>query len=658
VTINDDETASLRFLSTSSSTNEASANHLIDVELITTGTLARPVTVDILDDGTGSATASNDYQAINGQTVTFASGATNGDTSSATLTLIDDLLVEDVESIDLSLGNPSGFVSVIAPANHSVTLGDNDGALVQFTTATSSASEDTATHTIEIELLTGGAALESPVTVEVSNGAIGSAVSGLDFATFVSQSFTFNPGDTDGTTRSLVLPLINDALIEGDESFQLQLATSAGPVALAAISEHTVMIMDDESAEFSFAAASSNVSEAGGFHTVSISLLTGGAALAVPISIEVTDSGSGTATSGADYSPFTNTTLSFLPGAQDGQLATVTLQILTDAFIEGTETILLDIVNASVPATTLAPATHEVSILDQNNATVRFSAATSTLSEAAGSLDVSIQLDTPGGSLEQPVTVEILDTLAGTAASGADYLLPQVNTLTFPVGSTSGATQMLSIGINEDTLVEGTQTIDLLINGTTGPAAVAAENQHLISILDNEAAQVSFELANSSTAEANPIHNVLLRLDTAGATLESEVSATIADLLIGTAAGGADFSLPGLNVFSFGPGSADGAMTAIPISVVQDALLEGEESIILGITGVMGPESTIGAGDSHSVTITDDESVEMSFTTPASMSAEEAGTAPIGVRLETFGATLAVPVSAQLSNLGTGTANG
>jgi len=656
VTINDDETASVRFLSSSSSTNEMNATHVIDVELVTTGTLARPVTVDIVDDGTGSAAASSDYEAINGQTVTFASGAANGDTSSAALNLIDDLLVEDAETVDLSLGNPSGFVTISAPANHSVTVGDNDNASVQFSTASSSASEDSAAHTVDLVLLTGGAALEYPVTFEVSNGAVGSAVSGLDFASFVSASFTFNPGDTDGTTRSLVLPLINDALIEGDEAFQLQLAVSSGPLSLAAISEHMVMIMDDESAEFSFAAASSNVSETGGFHTVSISLLTGGAALALPLSIEVTDSGNGTATSGVDYSPFTNTTLSFLPGAQDGQLATVTLAVLPDSFIEGTETILLDIVNASTPATTLTPATHEVSILDQNNATVRFSAATSTLSEATSSIDVSVQLVAPSGSLEQPVAVEVRDTLAGTAASGLDYLLPEVNTLIFPVGSSNGATQMLSIGINEDTLVEGTQTIELLINGTTGPAAIAPESQHVISILDNEAAQISFELASSSTPEANPIHNVLLRLDTAGATLESEVSATIADLLIGTAAGGADFSLPGVNLFTFAPGSADGAMTAIPISIVQDALLEGEESIMLGINSVTGPETSIGAGDSHSIAIIDDESAELSFATPASMAAEEAGTAPIGVRLETFGATLAVPVSAQLSSLGTGTA--
>ena len=71
-------------------------------------TLAVPITAQVIDLGTGSATSGSDYAAFGTQTVTFEIGSGGGTERSVTLTAIDDDLVEEAETVNLQLGTLTG----------------------------------------------------------------------------------------------------------------------------------------------------------------------------------------------------------------------------------------------------------------------------------------------------------------------------------------------------------------------------------------------------------------------------------------------------------------------------------------------------------------------------------------------------------------------
>ena len=90
-------------------------------------TLAVPITAQVIDLGTGTATSGSDYAAFGTQTVTFEIGSGGGTERSVTLTAIDDDLVEGAENVNLQLGTLTGPGAALgAPLFHEVVIGDDD----------------------------------------------------------------------------------------------------------------------------------------------------------------------------------------------------------------------------------------------------------------------------------------------------------------------------------------------------------------------------------------------------------------------------------------------------------------------------------------------------------------------------------------------------
>ncbi|MBK7875973.1 MAG: hypothetical protein IPJ77_09505 [Planctomycetes bacterium] len=237
-----------------------------------------------------------------------------------------------------------------------------------------------------------------------------------------------------------------------------------------------------------FSASGAAMGEDGGASSIAVVLHTTLVALEEPVSVTVSDRGTGTAGAGADYATFAPVVVTFPAGAVDGDVQFVALSALSDALVEGaSETVVLGLGSAT-GASIAAPSTFTSSITDADTATVQFSTSIgSVFAEDAGSVSVSVALDlATGASLATSVALVVTDAGTGSADSGADYAAITPRTVTFAAGSLDGTTQSVTLALVDDAAAEIDETILLAIGSPSAGAAVGATSTRLVTILDDD----------------------------------------------------------------------------------------------------------------------------------------------------------------------------
>ncbi len=237
VNILDDETNVLHFTSGSTTVGEDGGE--ISLYVVRDGPTSGEVTVDFATGG-GTASAGSDYVATSGTLVWDA-----GDTSAKVIpvTVVDDAFAESDETFSVALSEPSGSAVVGSPAVFTVTIVDDDGPRLQFASASYQAPETGGTVDVTVKRM-GGA--EGAVSVDWTTEN-GTATAGEDY---VSDSGTLQWADLDDSDRVITLTVLDDADVEGGESFRVDLSAPVGGVALGQPFQTTVSIADDEAAEF------------------------------------------------------------------------------------------------------------------------------------------------------------------------------------------------------------------------------------------------------------------------------------------------------------------------------------------------------------------------------------------------------------------------
>jgi uncharacterized delta-60 repeat protein len=158
-------------------------------------------------------------------TLTWDDGDT-GDRTIAIPILADDLL-EDTETLSLSLSNASG-ASLAASYGWAEIIDVNAGhGVLQFNAGSVFATE-TDRRVIVWVTRTGGSA--GALTVDYSTTGM-TATAGADFG---AVRGTLHWEDGDGNAKAIVVPIIPDANAEGDETFQVTLRKPSGGATLAA----------------------------------------------------------------------------------------------------------------------------------------------------------------------------------------------------------------------------------------------------------------------------------------------------------------------------------------------------------------------------------------------------------------------------------------
>ena len=242
VTDDDAGTASLTFSSTALSVNETAGSVLVQVTLNGAASLQGPFTAQVdVSSQDGTANGNNDFSAVT-TTLTFDE---TQNTQTVTVPITNDAVPEATESFSVVLSNASAVlndqrtVPVALPAPiQTVTIVDDDNpGSLQFSSAALTATENGGSVTVTVNR-TGGTL--GAVSVDYAS-APGTATAGIDF-TAVSGTLNWPSGD--GAAKTFALPILNDALIDANETIVLTLTNATGGA--TAGTNATVTIADDE----------------------------------------------------------------------------------------------------------------------------------------------------------------------------------------------------------------------------------------------------------------------------------------------------------------------------------------------------------------------------------------------------------------------------
>ena len=237
---------------------------------------------------------------------------------------------------------------------------------VSFVLDSSAVAEDGSALAVEVELRRAGGGLAAELTVDVEFG--GSATLGADFTLPGGTTVTFAAGSLTGDRQVVSVVPTTDMLVEPPEDIALQLVNVSAGAVIGTRSLHAVELEEANPATVRFVASeSATPDESAGDHGVEVELATtGGAQLAVDLTVEVADAGAGSATSGSDYADFPVTQVTFSAGSGDGVREAVQVGVLDDDEVEGDESVVLVLRNPSLEGTVIGQSVHDVIVTDDD----------------------------------------------------------------------------------------------------------------------------------------------------------------------------------------------------------------------------------------------------------------------------------------------------
>jgi hypothetical protein len=422
----------------------------------------------ILSDGT--AVAGEDYVTDNG-TLIFADSETS---ITINITIIDNLIYAGDKTINLSLSNASGGVSLGQQVTAVVTIEENElippAGTLQLSGSNFSVREDGLEIPITVTRV-GGTFGEVNVDIAISGG---TGVAGVDYNAPIDTTLTFGDGVD---SQQFTVTIIDDTVYEGNKTINVGLSNVTGGAVLGNPSAAVIAISEDEpvpsAGALQFSGSNYNVNESASLATINITRI-GGTAGAVTVDYATSD---GSAVDGEDYTA-SNGTLSFADG-MDSQ--PISINIINDSVYKGTRTINLSLSNATGGSVLGDPVSAIIHIVDDEPATpsgvIQFSGQAYTINEG---VDAMVTIIRSNGSYGE-VSVDFAAS-DGSAIQGMDYEAAP-STILFADAETSKTT---TIRILDDTDVEQDETVNLVLTNVIGGAVLGTQISAALTIIDND----------------------------------------------------------------------------------------------------------------------------------------------------------------------------
>ena len=535
----------------------------------------------------GTGTSATDYTAISDFTVTILAGQTSG-TATLSFDPTGDNLAEGDETVILT-GSVSGLTSGMA----TLTITDDDLAPTAITLSLNPAvvGESAAATTVTVTASLNNSPLPAATTVTVSRTG-GTANSGTDYTAINAFTVTIPSGQTSGTA-TLSFDPSGDSLAEGDETVILT-GSATGLVAGTA----TLTITDDDPAPTAITLSlnPAAVGESAMATAVTVTASLNNSPLPTATTVTVSRTG-GTATSGTDYPPVSDFTVT-IPSGQTSGTATLSFDPSGDNLAEGDETVIL---TGSVSGLTSGTATLTITDDDPAPTAITLSLNPAAVGESAAATAVTVTASLNNSPLPTATTVTVSRT-GGTATSATDYPAISDFTVTIPSGQTSG-TATLSFDPTGDNLAEGDETV-ILTGGVSGLTSGTAT----LTITDDDPAPTAITLSLNPTAvgESAAATTVAVTASLNNSPLPSPTTVTVSRTG-GTATSATDY--PAISDFTVTilAGQTSGTAT-LSFDPSGDNLAEGDETVILtgGVSGLTAGMATL--------TITDDDPAPTAIT--------------------------------------------
>ena len=617
----------LTFSASSFSVAEGVTNALVTVTR--TGGTNESVTVDYFTTAL-TATPLADYTNVAG-TLAFAPGT---QTQTFTVPIVNDLLVEASETVALFLTNagPAGIASMGAISNATLTIVDDDFGVgvLGFASTNFSALENVGLAGVTVVRTNGSS---GAVSINYTTVDVGTATPGFDYLG-TNGILVFADGET---SKTFYVALINDAIIEGNETLGLALSNTTGGAGLGLTNATLTIVDDDAFGVFQFTTNSYSMIESSGSVTVSVDRV-GGVVGSVAVGIYST---SGTATPGLDYVQVSQV-LTFASGQTN---VTVTVPIINDQAVEPVETIGLILRDPTGGALLGALTNTTISIVDDD---MQFSFAATNFSvlENAGTAIVNV---VRYGVTNLPGSVNYA-TSDGTAFNGIDYT-GVTNTAVFPPGVVS---TNFFVAIIDNQIVQPNRALNLgLFNASstdtnsvvsTNNASPGTNATATLTIIDDDNT-FSFSATEYTVNESAGSLSATVQRFGQNTGNVSVVCSTAPLAIPNTATASQDYIATASTLF-FAPGQSN---LSFGVSIVADTLPEGNEFFGLTLTNPLPVGAALlGATNTATVTIVDDD-IGIGFSTNTYSISESGGAATITVNRA--GVTnVAVSVSFTTSN--------
>ncbi|MCU4177400.1 Ig-like domain-containing protein, partial [Carboxylicivirga sp. N1Y90] len=417
---------------------------------------------------------------------------------------------------------------------------------------------------------------------EISYTVTGTATPDADY-TALTGSATLLAGQTEVT---IPVAIISDVLVEGDETVILTLTGTDNPDLIVGSPDNaTVTITDDDAAEYNITPTTLDITE-GNTATFDV-VLTSQPATNVLVNLS-----SDIATSAS----LSDAQLTF--GNGDWNIAqTVTITAEQDAnLVSELVTITLAIDATSNAAFTgIADKTVTINVTDDGKAEYTISPTTLDITEGnTATFDVVLT--------SQP-TSNVLINLSSDLATSASLSDAQ---LTFGNGDWNVAQTVTVTAEQEANLVSETVTITSTVDiSSDGDFTGIADKSVTINVTDDDEAFLNI---SATTMAAEPSTNGEFSIESTQIYFED---VTIYFNISGSAQSGIDYNSPGNSVIL----QANQNRTVIPINVLDDKLIEGDESVIITLISTNNALFKLGTEISSNLTIFENDT-HPRFTSP------------------------------------------
>jgi len=417
------------------------------------------------------------------------------------------------------------------------------------------------------------------------------ATAGNDYTT-TTGTFTWLDGNSD--SKTITVPILQDAIPEGPESFTVELSNPTGGAVLGTIDTTEVTIEDDDSSTVRFTVATTGALETGG--TASLTVRRTGDITAAGSVIWAT--ADGTAVAGEDYIS-DGGTLDWAAGNGDDK--TINITILNDSLFEDPESFTAELSSPGGNAFLGEPSTATVNIADDDVIEIVFSAASFAADEGDGNATITAWRT---GATNGAVTADFATT-GGTATAGSDYT-DVSGTLSWADGDIAPKT--FDVPLLEDGNGENDETVLLALSAPTGGATIGAPGTATLTIEDNDGTSLQFTTASFNVGEWQG--DVIITVERVGGDTSGIATIDYATSN-GTAVAGEDYVATS-GTLSWADGNTDDK--TFSVMILDDGVLEGSESLTVTLTNPTG-NATLGSPVAATIAITDDEWVEQLINT-------------------------------------------
>lgn len=427
----------------------------------------------------GTATSGTDYVVLAAGTVNFPiSGAL---TQNVTVTVNGDLIIEDNETVNMTLSNPVNGGILDGSGTGTITNDDSGTLTLSGGTAQNEGNSGTVSYTFTATL---SAAVQGGFTANYTTNNGTATVGDNDYQ---DNDGTLSFVGTAGETKTFTVLVNGDIKVELNETFTGNLNSISGTTAVqnAAItlagSPQTSTITNDDAAIVSIAA---NVSGAENVTPQPFSITLSNP-VDVPVSILFSTADGTATTADNDYTGIASQIVTFPAGSTTTQ--TVPVTIVNDNKVEANETYNVSIgtLNATGRNVSLGTSTGTGTITNDDNSVVTLSGGTSK-NEGNSGTTAYVFTATLSNPVQGGLTANYT-TNDGTATTANNDYQDNDGALVFT--GTASEAQTFTVLVNGDLNIENDETFTTAINSLTGvvnPGAVTIAGSPQTSTIVND----------------------------------------------------------------------------------------------------------------------------------------------------------------------------